>query len=211
MRAGIRNNYFKLNSAMTDKVSGDYDFGHLTNNYQSVFGNMRADTFDDGYFPTRGFTLGIGYEWIFHGTNYHVDPFHSLTFDVKAVAQTRGALAIIPSLQARYLFGGDPTLPYVNVMGGAIPGRYLDQQMTFTGINYATACANFLAIARTDFRFKLFKNNYLTAMFNYAVTVAEIKDFGNVDKTKGVFGTGYRRTGSERLLPVITVMSSTFF
>lgn len=64
MRAGIRNNYFKLNSAMTDKVSGDYDFGHLTNNYQSVFVNMRADTFDDGYFPTRGFTLGIGYEWI---------------------------------------------------------------------------------------------------------------------------------------------------
>lgn len=202
MRAGIRNNYFKLNSAMTDKVSGDYDFGHLTNNYQSVFGNMRADTFDDGYFPTRGFTLGIGYEWIFHGTNHHVDPFHSLTFDVKAVAQTRGSLAIIPSLQARYLFGGDPTLPYVNVMGGAIPGRYLDQQMTFTGINYATACANFLAIARTDFRFKLFKNNYLTAMFNYAVTVAEIKDFGNVDKTKGVFGAGLKYSYNSIIGPV---------
>mgnify|MGYP000461884371 CR=1 FL=1 len=47
----------------------------------------------------------------------------------------------------------------------------------------------------------------------------DIRDLGNQLKELGMlifscrmrFGTGYRRTGSERLLPLLTVMSSTFF
>ena len=87
-------------------------------------------------------------------------------------------------------------------MGGAIPGRYLDQQMTFAGINYATAMSNFLAIARTDFRFKLFKNNYLTAMLNYAVSVSDLSDFGDVDKTYGVVGAGLEYSYDSIIGPV---------
>ncbi len=202
VRAGLRNNYFKLNSAMTDKVNGDYDFGNLTNSFLSIYGNLRADTFNDGYFPTSGFTLGIGYEYVFKGLKRHITPFHALTLDFKTVGQTRGSLAVIPSFSARYVFGGNPSLPYLNVMGGAIPGRYLDQQMTFAGINYATAMSNFLAIARTDFRFKLFKNNYLTAMLNYAVSVSDLSDFGDVDKTYGVVGAGLKYSYDSIIGPV---------
>ena len=201
MRAGVRNNFFKLNSAMTDKVSGDYDFGNLTNSYISIFGNMRADTFDDGYFPTRGFSMGLGYEWVFKGVRHHIDPFHSLTFDFKTVAQ-RGCFAWLPSISARYMFGGDPSLPYLNLMGGAIAGRYLDQQIPFAGINYATAMANFLGVVRSDFRFRLFKNNYLTAMLNYSASVADIRDFGDIDKTIGVFGAGLKYSYDSIIGPV---------
>ena len=202
VRAGLRNNYFKLNSAMTDKVNGDYDFGNLTNSFLSIYGNLRADTFNDGYFPTSGFTFGLGYEYVFKGLKLHITPFHALTLDFKTVGQTRGSLAVIPSFSARYVFGGNPSLPYLNVMGGAIPGRYLDQQMTFAGINYATAMSNFLAIARTDFRFKLFKNNYLTAMLNYAVSVSDLSDFGDVDKTYGVVGAGLKYSYDSIIGPV---------
>ena len=202
VRAGLRNNYFKLNSAMTDKVNGDYDFGNLTNSFLSIYGNLRADTFNDGYFPTSGFTLGLGYEYVFKGLKRPITPFHALTLDFKTVGQTRGSLAVIPSFSARYVFGGNPSLPYLNVMGGAIPGRYLDQQMTFAGINYATAMSNFLAIARTDFRFKLFKNNYLTAMLNYAVSVSNLSDFGDVDKTYGVVGAGLKYSYDSIIGPV---------
>ncbi len=201
MRAGIRNNFFKLNSAMTDKVSGDYDFGYLTNDFISIFGNVRADTFDDGYFPTKGFTFGLGYEWVFKGVRHKIDPFHAVNIDFKTVAQ-KGVFAWIPSVSARYMFGGDPSLPYLNLMGGSIAGRYLDQQIPFAGINYATAMANFLAVARTDFRFKLFKNNYLTAMFNYAVTVSDIRNLGDVDRTLGVVGAGLKYSYDSIIGPV---------
>lgn len=201
-KTGIRNNFFKLNSAMTNNVSGDYDLGYLTNDFLSLFGNVRAETLNDGYFPTKGFSLGLGYEWVFKGLKHHADPFSAVTFDFKTVAQTKGCLAIIPSVYARYMFGGDPSLPYVNVMGGSMAGRYLDQQIPFIGINYAAAMANFLAVARADFRFRLFKNNYLTAMFNYAVTVADMKDFGKKDETTGVFGTGLKYSYDSIIGPV---------
>lgn len=201
-KTGIRNSFFKLNSAMTNNVSGDYDLGYLTNDFLSLFGNVRAETLNDGYFPTKGFSLGLGYEWVFKGLKHHADPFSAVTFDFKTVAQTKGCLAIIPSVYARYMFGGDPSLPYVNVMGGSMAGRYLDQQIPFIGINYAAAMANFLAVARADFRFRLFKNNYLTAMFNYAVTVADMKDFGKKDETTGVFGTGLKYSYDSIIGPV---------
>ena len=201
-KTGIRNNFFKLNSAMTNNVSGDYDLGYLTNDFLSLFGNVRAETLNDGYFPTKGFSLGLGYEWVFKGLKHHTDPFSAVTFDFKAVAQTKGCLAIIPSVYARYMFGGDPSLPYVNVMGGSMAGRYLDQQIPFIGVNYAAAMANFLAVTRADFRFRLFKNNYLTAMFNYAVSVADMKDFGNKDKIIGVFGTGLKYSYDSIIGPV---------
>lgn len=201
MRAGLRNNFFKLNSAMTDEVNGDYDFGNLTNDYLSVFGTMNADTFDDGYFPTKGFSLGIGYEWVFKGVKHSIDPFHAVNVDFKSVMQ-KGCFAWLPSVSARYMFGGDPPLPYLNLMGGAIAGRYLDQQIPFMGINYAAAMANFLAVARSDFRFKLFKNNYLTASCNYAVTVADLKDFGDMNEAYGVFGAGLKYSYNSIIGPV---------
>ena len=114
----------------------------------------------------------------------------------------KGCFAWLPSVSARYMFGGDPPLPYLNLMGGAIAGRYLDQQIPFMGINYATAMANFLAIARTDFRFKLFKNNYLTASCNYAVTVADLKDFGDMNEAYGVFGAGLKYSYNSIIGPV---------
>ncbi len=201
-KVGVRNNFFKLNSAMTNNVNGDYDLGYLANDFLSLFGNVRTETLNDGYFPTKGFSLGLGYEWVFKGLKHHSEPFSAVTLDFKTVAQTRGCFAVIPSVYARYMFGGDPSLPYVNTMGGAIAGRYLDQQIPFIGINYATAMANFLGVVRADFRFRLFKNNYLTAMFNYAVSVANMRDFGNVDETYGVFGAGLKYSYDSIVGPV---------
>ena len=200
-RAGIRSDYFKLNKVMADKVSGDYDMGHLANNYLSLFGNMKADTFDDGYFPTRGFSLGLGYEWFFSGLKEKIEPFHVVTFDFKTVG-TIGCFSIIPSLSARYMFGGDPALPYMNLMGGAMAGRYLDQQIPFIGINYANAMENFLTVARTDFRFRLFKNNYLTAMVNYACSVSELGDITNANKIYGILGAGIKYSYNSIIGPV---------
>ena len=132
---------------------------------------------------------------------HSIDPFHAVNVDFKSVMQ-KGCFAWLPSVSARYMFGGDPPLPYLNLMGGAIAGRYLDQQIPFMGINYAAAMANFLAVARSDFRFKLFKNNYLTASCNYAVTVADLKDFGNMNEAYGVFGAGLKYSYNSIIGPV---------
>lgn len=201
IKLGIRNDFYRLSHVMNDDVIGDYKLNGLNNSYLILFANLKADTFDDGYFPTRGFTMGIGYEWCFAGLRHDINPFHAVTFDFKTVAQA-GCFAWMPSLYARYLFGGDPALPYLNLMGGSLAGRYLDQQLPFVGINFATSMRNFLTEARMDFRFKLFKNNYLTAIANYAWSVSDIEDYFNVNKFSGVLGVGLKYSYNTIIGPV---------
>ena len=202
LRGGFRNNYFNLNNIMTSGVIGDYDVKGLKNSYLSAFLDSRAETFDDGYFPTRGFALGVGYEFVFQGLNHHIEPFHVVSLDFKAVANS-GCFAFIPSLNVRYLMGDSPALPYMNLIGGFIPGRYLDQQVAFSGLNFAAAMPNYLNVIGTDYRFKLFKNNYLTFQANFAFGMENLKAFNDIrNDVKGVLGVGLKYSYNSIVGPV---------
>jgi NTE family protein len=77
------------------------------------------------------------------------------------------------------LFKGPvPAYPSLNnVIGGAEMGRYIDQQIPFIGLNKISLAFNNVAVARADIRTRLFKNHYLTAMFNYARSSIDIDNF----------------------------------
>ena len=85
----------------------------------------------------------------------------------------------MPSIDARYLLGSDVPVPYTNTIGGTMAGRYLDQQIPFMGIDNAAAMQTMLAVGGLDVRFKLFKNNYLSGVFNYAATFDDFKDINS--------------------------------
>ena len=99
----------------------------------------------------------------------------------------------MPSVHARFLFGEDVALPYMNLIGGAMAGRYLPQQIPFAGINYAVAMQNYMTSVGSDFRFRLFKNNYLTLMTNYAFAFSDWSDFNDIkNNITAVYGTGLK-------------------
>lgn len=200
-RVGLRSDFYKMNKVMATSVTGNYDLDILTNNYISAFVDVKADTFNDGYFPTRGVSWQLGYEWVFAGLRREIDRFHIASLGFKAAA-TAGCFTFLPSVNARFVFGGEPSLPYLNLIGGFVPGRYLDQQIPFAGINYAMAMHNYLAIARADFRFRLFKNNYITICSNYAYSVRELSDVKDIDKALGLLGVGLKYSYNSIIGPV---------
>jgi NTE family protein len=77
------------------------------------------------------------------------------------------------------IFNGPvPAYPCMNnFLGGAEKGRYIDQHLPFIGLNKISLAFNNLAILRADLRIKLFKNNYITAMFNYARSSIDLQNF----------------------------------
>ncbi len=131
---------------------------------------------DDGYVPTSGHSVGISYRWVFGGFPNRFNKFHAVQFDAKKV-YGGDSFAFIPSLNARVLFGSEVPIQFANTMGGSMAGRYLEQQMPFIGINNAASMSKMLGIARADLRVKLYRNNYLTGIYNYAVSVDDIDDF----------------------------------
>ncbi len=165
VKLGLRNDYFNMRSFYSLAPS-EYDNKH--NNLMSLFCDARADTFTNGYFPDQGFTAGLSYSWTFAGFPVKFKNFHAIQLDAKMVISSEEVFSFIPSFNFRFLFGDSAPLPYLNAVGGSIPGRYVSQQIPFYGLNNIAIMNRILTTFRSDFRFKLAKNHYLTGIFNYA-------------------------------------------
>ena len=168
VRTGLRNDIIHVRNIKSSQFIGDYDFDQLSNDFISAFAEARADTFDNGYFPNKGFTAGATYSWVFGGFPNAFNNFHTVQADAKVVLPVGEVFAFIPSFNLRFLLGEDIPVAYFNAMGGSLPGRYVDQQMPFVGITNLYATKNILTVFRTDFRFKIARNHYITGIVNYA-------------------------------------------
>ena len=187
MRGGVRNETIIIKNIKSSQFIGDYDFGQLNNDFITGFIEGRADTFDDGYFPKKGYTAGLSYGWTFGGFPEAFNNFHTVTADAKVVIPAGKIFAFIPSVNARFLFGAEVPVAYFNAMGGSLAGRYVDQQMPFIGVTNLSAMKNILTIFRTDYRFRLAKNHYLTGIVNYARDCDRFAEYG---QGLGYFGAG---------------------
>ena len=131
-------------------------------------------------------------------TSKSTDPlgFGSVVFGIEGyVPIINNRLVFIPQMYGSVLFGKGatngktdswnpmfngpvPAYPAMNnVIGGTEMGRYINQQLPFIGLNKISMAFNNVAILRTDFRVRLFKNHYLTAMVNYARSSIDLKSF----------------------------------
>ena len=187
VRGGVRNETIVIKNIKSSQFIGDYDFGQLNNDFITGFIEGRADTFDDGYFPKKGYTAGLSYGWTFGGFPEAFNNFHTVTADAKVVIPAGKVFAFIPSVNARFLFGAEVPVAYFNAMGGSLAGRYVDQQMPFIGVTNLSAMKNILTIFRTDYRFRLAKNHYLTGIVNYARDCDRFAEYG---QGLGYFGAG---------------------
>ena len=202
LKTGFRNDYYNVSSLMAEQAFGDYDVNQLSNDYVTFFFDARKDSFDNGYIPTKGKSVGFTYEWVFGGGPNKFNNFHSFQFDVKKVFGG-DSFAFIPSLDLRYLLGEEVPVPFTNTIGGSMAGRYLDQQIPFICINNAAAMQKILTFARADCRVKLMKNNYLSMIANY---VASCDELSSVKKWKtevrDYFGCGLQYTYNSIIGPV---------
>lgn len=189
IKGGVRNEIFNIRDIKSSQVIGNYDFDQLTNDFISLFLDARADTFDDGYFPKKGFKAGVSYDWTMGGFPNKFHNFHTVHMDAKAVVPMGDIFSLLPSVDFRFLLGHEIPVAYFNAIGGSLPGRYIDQQMPFLGLTNLSAMKNILTIYRLDLRAKIAKNNYITAVVNYARDCDEFKEY--------VMGPGFFGTALE--------------
>lgn len=187
IRSGVRNEVMNVRNVKSEQIIGDYDFTQLNNDFVSLFAEADTYTFDDGYFPTKGIDAGVSYSWVFAGLPRDFNNFHILRADAKVVIPAGDVFALIPSIDFRFLLGDEVPVAYFNAIGGSLPGRYVDQQMPFIGVNHLSAMKNILTLYRTDFRVTLARNHYLTGILNYA---RDCDYFSNYTVGLGYFGAG---------------------
>lgn len=173
-RAGVIGRNVRLNGS----YFFDMDLTHLPKDrkagtYLGVFASGHANNTDENYFATRGvsFNANVNYDFAkvknpdFNGILY-------AGIDIKGYIPAGSRVTIIPDAHIRaYLFNGkaeDRLLKgsffHTNFIGGAIQGRYHENQVPFFAINNVINTGDLLASATLESRVTIFKKLYASLM-----------------------------------------------
>ena len=185
----------KVMYSLHDAVDNDYN----SVNTLGTFAYLRYDNLNQAKFASRGVKGRVDFNWkdAIHSSSGIDDlQYGSLVFGLEGyIPVVQDKVVLIPQLYGSFLFGKGavtgiseswnpifngpvPVYPsFNNVIGGVEMGRYIDHQIPFVGVNKISLAFNKLAVARADLRFRLFKNNYITAMFNYGRSSIDWKNF----------------------------------
>ena len=192
VKGGLQNTFFNIAHLLSSDVVGDYDRSLWRMDYPGVFVDATAYTLDDGYFPRQGFSAHLRYDLlsrVFDGPDYPgFFGIVSASGQMPVPIGRRFTLTMMGGF--RFIFGDDIPIPFANVLGGEMAGRYVDHQMPFIGINNAAFRRNNLVVLRSDLRYEIARNNYLTATFNYSRDFFSFRQFENGVDLYGC-GLGY--------------------
>jgi NTE family protein len=192
IKGGIRNTYFNIAHLLASDVIGDYDRSLWKMDYPGVFIDGTAYTLDDGYFPRQGFSANLRYDLLsrmFDGPEY--PGFFAIASGSGRMPVPLGPRFTITMMGGfRFIFGDNIPIPFANILGGEMAGRYVDHQLPFIGINNAAFRRNNLIVLRSDLRYEILRNNYLTATFNYSRDFFSFRQFETGENIYGA-GLGY--------------------
>ena len=157
----------------------------------SGFASFKYDSFNDGYFPTRGVRLGVDGRYVFNGYSIDLDPARPDYKEGNASTpdgRVPGYASVLASFQGAFSIGSDFTIlpslyvgwyssreednfdnnclnpKHIITIGGFIPNRYTERQIPFFGFAYGFRnCRPVSAVAQLDLRYRFARKNYVTA------------------------------------------------
>ena len=184
-RAGMRYEYFSLNSWLTNSGQAltPHDMETFTKRYTSFYSNIRRYTLDDLYYPTRGYSIGAEHSYILGSETAHI-----ISADAKAVLPFGPSVCAIPEFYTRHVI--DPAVDrfyHSNFVGGSLGGRYMEGQIPFVGFHDATILEKSCMVINLDIRANIFKNTFLSLQGGYIWTDREL-DFKTLDLSPKYYG-----------------------
>ena len=165
---GARNRFYQVNSWLTNDGT-KMDAGTMklySGNYNSIFGDLRINTTDDGYYPTKGTNIAAVYEFIFRKSSTpDFSPVHVAALDIHQVIPLGKYIAFIPGFHARAVLDNDLFNIYQkNYIGGYMSNRYVDHRIPFPGFSDAAVVGDYAGVVDATLRINPVKNFYVSAI-----------------------------------------------
>ena len=181
----------------------------LKSRWFSTFASLRYDTFNESYFPTRGYRLKLDTRYVFDGYSIYLEdkgmeagehyegevPPYSVGTAHASVALPLGRVVV---LQPSVYFGWQTEQPghmnFVHTLaaGGTLASRYIDNQIPFFGFSQGFfVCDSFAATAQMDVRFRLNHKNFLTVRGGVFQDKGELADLVKTPLSAYAFGAEF--------------------
>ena len=162
-------------------------------NWWSTFVNFKYDTLDDGYFPSRGFQLGLNTRYVFGGySTYLEDPdmdfgeyregpvprYFTSTLNLTGAIPLGQHLTLQPAGWVGWAstYSGQMNLMHCLGAGGIQGGRYLEHQIPFFGYSTSFHLLESLVLSeQLDLRYQFSHVNYASLQLAFLQNGANLK------------------------------------
>jgi len=187
LNLGLRNQYYRLFELLSDKKM---EYSTLPSvDFPSLFLKARVETLDNTYFPKKGISAGVRADFV--SRMFETNPASKMLAIAMAdvtVPITFGNFTLTPSVAGRIIWGKDIPLLFSNIMGGDMPGRYIEHQFPFVGFNGTTLLQDHMFLARLDASYQVAPNHFLSLIGNATL---DFDSFQTINTTGVmIYGTG---------------------
>ena len=137
--------------------------------YYSLFGNLKFDSLDNKYFPTKGFYFSGDFQSYINGSDFanKLNPYSITKGD--AVFATRFYKKVTIKLQTEVGFTvGNRDIPYLNFVFGGYGFTSSSNFKPFFGYDFVSINANSFIKGTATLDYEFYKKNHFNISGNYA-------------------------------------------
>ena len=181
----------------------------LRSHWFSTFANLRYDTFNESYFPTKGFRVSLDTRYVFDGFSIYMEdegageedayegevkPYSVGVAQASVVLPLGSRLVLQPSVYFGWQteYPGHMNFIHTLGVGGSLAGRYIDNQIPYFGYNTGfQACGSFAASAQVDLRYSINHKNFATLRAGLFQDKEKLMEIVNTTPTAYAFGAEF--------------------
>ncbi len=172
IRAGVSNKAYSLAPQTVFARQMEAEGSPLFSDFIGTWLQGNLYTLDDHYFPRKGVSLGwrADYDFLRPGDS-NFSPILSADLDFRAAIPMSPRVTFLPDIRMRAIthFGDSSHdgLIHTNFVGGAIAGRYVEDQLPFFGLNHVFATGDYLLNATAGIRFSPVDKLHFTGLAGF--------------------------------------------
>ena len=151
-------------------INSTFDLGNITEmnrSYINYYGFIDFDSFDDAYFPKRGFQLQAQYRLIAEREGFEVfrQPSSIINLEFNKAVSLGKSVSLIGRFYGASTLGPDLDFPY-KIHLGSLGRKYINNIQPFIGYRFMEITGRNALTARGDVFYQFLKNHYLVGRYN---------------------------------------------
>jgi NTE family protein len=188
--AGVEYKNLRINSPTLENANQFIE----KSEYGSVFGYLKYDSFDNKYFPTKGWFFSGDIQSYLLSSNYtkNFNPFSIAKANFGIAATVFNHATIKVETEGGFSFGSD-SVPYLNFVLGGYGFNTINNFRHFYGYDFLSLAGNSYIKSTCTFDYELIKKNHLNFTANFANIgdrIFETVDWISIPKYSG-YALGY--------------------
>lgn len=190
---GMEHRYLNIKSTTISQDGKDVYFEK--NNYLGAFANLTIDTYDNKYFPRKGFLFKGEFKNYFYSSDFlgNFTNYSTVLGQIGYAARITNKLSIDLKSQVGSVIGGESAFG-MNYFIGGYGFAELENVMPFFGYDFLSLGGDSFITGKIQFDYEIFKRHHINIAANYGnigKNIFENSDwFGNVKYSGYALGYG---------------------